>query len=62
LPLHPSARRQRIVLSGEVPNPMNPPAGCRFHPRCPVAMPICSEVEPVLTSRDGGGVVACHLY
>src|SRR6266849_2587798 len=46
LPLHPSVRRQRIVLTGEVPNPMNPPAGCRFHPRCPQVMPHCRSQEP----------------
>ena len=44
LPLHPSAHRQRIILKGEVPNPTNPPAGCRFHPRCPRAMPECETV------------------
>src|SRR5919108_5278658 len=47
LPLHPSARRQRIVLTGEVPNPMNPPTGCRFHPRCPHVMPHCRTDDPV---------------
>jgi oligopeptide/dipeptide ABC transporter ATP-binding protein len=38
------------------------PSGCRFHPRCPLAMPVCSDVEPAITVRDGGGEVACHLY
>src|SRR5438876_3598560 len=46
LPLHPSARRQRIVLRGEVPNPVKPPDGCRFHPRCPKAMERCGTEEP----------------
>jgi len=62
LPLHPSARRQRIVLTGEVPNPMNPPAGCRFHPRCPRAMPECATQEPVFKEVKPGRVTACHLY
>ena len=62
LPLHPSARRQRIVLSGEVPNPMNPPAGCRFHPRCPRAMPQCGSQEPEWREVKPGRFTACHLY
>jgi oligopeptide/dipeptide ABC transporter ATP-binding protein len=62
LPLHPSARRQRIVLTGEVPNPMSPPSGCRFHPRCPRAMPHCRTAEPVFREVRPGRFTACHLY
>jgi len=62
LPLHPSARRQRIVLKGEVPNPTNPPAGCRFHPRCPRAMPECAAVEPQWREVKPSRWTACHLY
>src|SRR2546428_7209439 len=62
LPLHPSARRQRIVLTGEVPNPMSPPAGCRFHPRCPRAMPQCRTEEPEWREVKPGRFTACHLY
>jgi oligopeptide/dipeptide ABC transporter ATP-binding protein len=62
LPLHPSARRQRIVLTGEVPNPMSPPAGCRFHPRCPRAMPHCRTAEPDFKEVRPGRFTACHLY
>jgi oligopeptide/dipeptide ABC transporter ATP-binding protein len=62
LPLHPAARRQRIVLSGEVPNPTNPPAGCRFHPRCPKAMTRCERQEPEWREVEPGRVTACHLY
>lgn len=62
LPLHPSARRQRIVLAGEVPNPMNPPAGCRFHPRCPRVMPHCRTQEPEWREVKPGRFTACHLY
>jgi oligopeptide transport system ATP-binding protein len=62
LPLHPSARRQRIVLTGEVPNPMNPPAGCRFHPRCPRAMSQCRTEVPVFKEIKPGHTTACHLY
>jgi oligopeptide/dipeptide ABC transporter ATP-binding protein len=62
LPLHPSARRQRIVLSGEVPNPMNPPGGCRFHPRCPKALPRCGSDDPEWRELRTGRHTACHLY
>jgi len=62
LPLHPAARRQRIVLTGEVPNPMGPPAGCRFHPRCPRVMAHCNSREPEWREVKPGRVTACHLY
>jgi len=62
LPLHPSVRRQRIILPGEVPNPQNPPPGCRFHPRCPQAMPQCQAREPEWKDVRGGHHTACHLY
>ena len=62
LPLHPSARRQRIVLTGEVPNPMSPPPGCRFHPRCPRAMPQCRTDAPEFKEVKPRRFTACHLY
>ena len=62
LPLHPSARRQRIVLAGEVPSPTNPPAGCRFHPRCPQVMPQCHTQEPDWKQVKPGRFTACHLH
>jgi len=49
-------------VAGEVPSALSVPSGCRFHPRCPAAMPVCAEVEPRFTPRDGRGEVACHLY
>jgi oligopeptide transport system ATP-binding protein len=61
LPSHPDDRHDARPVTGEVPSALNPPSGCRFHPRCPVAMPVCAQVEPALLPRDGG-VVACHLY
>ena len=61
LPSHPDERREEIILPGEVPSPLNPPSGCRFHPRCPHAMPRCSQQEPVLGDVEGR-LVACHLY
>src|SRR5512132_2603185 len=62
LPSHPDDPKPERVIAGEVPSALRLPSGCRFHPRCPSAMPVCSEVEPTLQPRDGGGVVACHLY
>jgi oligopeptide/dipeptide ABC transporter ATP-binding protein len=62
LPSHPDEPREEIVLSGEVPSPLNPPRGCHFHPRCPFVMPRCSEEEPKLLELAPGHSVACHLY
>ena len=61
LPSHPDERREEIILSGEVPSPLNPPPGCRFHPRCPHAMARCGVEEPILAD-DELRLVACHLY
>jgi peptide/nickel transport system ATP-binding protein/oligopeptide transport system ATP-binding protein len=55
-----AAARRREVPAGDVPNPTNPPAACRFHPRCPKAQEICSEVEPPLESK-GNTIAACHF-
>jgi oligopeptide/dipeptide ABC transporter ATP-binding protein len=61
LPSHPDERQDDVPLFGEVPSPLNPPAGCRFHPRCPKVMPTCSQEEPKL-KVSGVRQVACHLY
>lgn len=62
LPSHPDEQREEIIIPGEVPSPLNPPSGCRFHPRCPFVKPVCSEVEPILRPVADGHQVACHLY
>jgi len=62
LPLNPEVKRKRIILKGEVPSPIDPPLGCRFHPRCSFVKPICSREEPELISVGRAHHVACHLY
>jgi oligopeptide/dipeptide ABC transporter ATP-binding protein len=59
-----AAARQRVILTGDVPSPINPPSGCRFHPRCPKARELCSEQEPALESKAGdpqNHLTACHF-
>lgn len=58
---NPRRKRQRIILEGDVPSPVEPPSGCRFHPRCPQAGAICSQKEPVFRDYGGCHYVACHL-
>ncbi len=62
LPAHPRRQREEIVLTGEVPSPLNPPSGCTFHPRCPFVMERCSVDVPLLREYATGHATACHLY
>jgi peptide/nickel transport system ATP-binding protein len=72
-PLHPYTRgllgavpsledKSTKSIAGLAPTPLNWPTGCRFHPRCPMRMDVCSGVEPALQARESGRRVACHLY
>ena len=58
----PAIARDTVQVTGEVPSPLDPPAGCHFHPRCPLAMPVCREIRPPLCDAGGGRKVACHLH
>ncbi len=58
----PETKMEKIILSGDVPNPINPPKGCRFHPRCSYAKDICREEEPLLEDVGNGHFVACHRW
>ena len=62
LPAHPDDKREKLTISGEVPSALDPPSGCRFHPRCPHAMPHCAVEAPVRKEVAPRHTVACHLY
>lgn len=59
--LDPQIKRERVLLEGDVPSPINPPSGCRFHTRCPLRVDICQREEPSLTERPNGSIAACHV-
>jgi len=58
----PKTSKQRMILKGDVPSPINPPSGCHFHPRCPHRLDICEKDEPVINDLGDDHHVACHLY
>ncbi len=58
----PEANRERMIIKGEIPSAINPPGGCRFHPRCPFVFERCRAEEPLLMPREEAHLVACHLY
>ena len=62
LPSHPDIQRAEMVISGEVPSPLNPPSGCHFHPRCPMVMARCSEDDPAARWLTPTHQAACHLF
>ena len=59
---NPHVKKQRIVLHGDVPSPLNPPSGCVFHARCPYAMPVCKTKAPCQREISNGHFVSCHLW
>jgi len=60
--LDPDKKKKRIILKGDVPSPVNPPSGCRFHPRCPKVTGVCPRVEPQWAEVEPGHFTMCHLY
>jgi oligopeptide/dipeptide ABC transporter ATP-binding protein len=63
IPSHvPKAKRDTVILKGDLPSPEHIPSGCRFHPRCPSAMEICRREHPAIIIEPGGTSVECHLY
>ena len=62
LPSHPDDDREEIILTGEVPSPVNPPSGCHFHERCPSRMDDCDTIEPILSRPSQDHSTVCHLY
>ena len=62
LPSHPDIEREEIILTGEVPSPVNPPQGCHFHPRCQAVFEPCAALEPHMIEPTPGHKVVCHLY
>lgn len=58
----PKQKKERIILKGDLPSPVNPPTGCRFHTRCPSCMEVCKQIMPVFREVEPGHQVACHLY
>src|SRR3954469_12271277 len=62
LPAHPDDKREKLTIFGEVPSAIAPPPGCRFHPRCPKAVPRCAVETPIRRELSPGHTVACHLY
>ncbi|CAI8054733.1 Oligopeptide transport ATP-binding protein AppF [Geodia barretti] len=62
LPSHPDIEQEEMILTGEVPSPLNPPEGCHFHPRCPFVIAQCSTEVPEVREIAPGHVVSCHLY
>ena len=61
VPVSGEERTEKILLKGEIPSSLSPPVGCRFHPRCPEAMPVCSKNAPARKQINGREVL-CHLY
>lgn len=59
---NPDEKVERIILSGDIPSPANPPMGCKFHTRCPRAMEVCKHIAPVFKEYEEGHFVACHCY
>ncbi len=55
-------QRERIILTGDVPSPINPPSGCHFHTRCSYVMDVCKQIDPILADQGDNHFVACHLY